>query len=107
MKARISALAQEDLDLIFAQVFANQGGGAADQFLVLARDAVHLLAKHPEAGPLPSWKTRHRSLRFWVIGRTNYLIFYFADEHGVSIERVLDGRRDVKRIIQKWRVDPG
>jgi hypothetical protein len=32
-------------------------------------------------------------LRFWVISRTKYLIFYLVDEEGVGIERILDGRR--------------
>jgi hypothetical protein len=40
-----------------------------------------------------------RALRFWVISKTNYLIYYFPIKDGVSIERVLDGRRDVGRII--------
>jgi hypothetical protein len=39
-------------------------------------------------------------LRFWAIGRTNFLIYYLPDENGVSIERVLDGRRDVARIME-------
>jgi hypothetical protein len=45
-------------------------------------------------------------LRFWVISRTNFLIYYLPDERGVSIERVLDGRRDVARIIERGREEP-
>jgi len=65
------------------------------------RQAVVFLSEHPEAGPHPSWATRHKSLRFWVISKTNFLIYYFSDGYGVSIERVLDGRRDVKRIFEE------
>ena len=31
----------------------------------------------------------------------NYLIYYEPGKDAVSIERVLDGRRDVRRIIEK------
>jgi plasmid stabilization system protein ParE len=100
MKVRISARAQNDLDCIYAQVFVRQSQKAADRVLLLAQEALLFLAKNPFAGPHPRFATRHRSLRFWVISRTNFLIYYFADEHGVSIERVLDGRRNVERIIE-------
>jgi len=106
MNARISARAQSDLDRIFACISVRQGPPAADRFLELARDATRFLVQHPLAGPHPRWATRHRTLRFWVISRTNYLIYYLPEEQGVSIERVLDGRRDVARILELGREDP-
>ena len=101
MKVRISARARDDFDYIFACICARQGIQAGDRYLDLARQAVAFLVQHPDAGPHPRWATRHKSLRFWVISKTNFLIFYFSDDYGVSIERVLDGRRDVKRIFQQ------
>jgi plasmid stabilization system protein ParE len=106
MNARISARAQSDLDCIFAWISVRQGPRAADRFLVLARDATTFLAQHPLAGPHPKWAGRHRTLRFWVISRTNFLIYYIPDELGISIERVLDGRRDVARIMELGREAP-
>jgi plasmid stabilization system protein ParE len=106
MNARISARARDDLDHIFAFLCARQGEAAADRFLNAARRAVAFLAEHPQAGPHPSWVTRHQGLRFWVISKTNFLIFYFAGDYGVSIERVLDGRRDVTRIIDHGLEEP-
>ncbi len=99
MNPRISVRARNDLDCIYAYIFAEQGQKAADRFLELARDAVEFLSNNPMAGPRPRWATRHKTLRFWVISKTNFLIYYFPHEDGVSIERVLDGRRDVARII--------
>ncbi len=107
MKARISTRARDDLDYIFACVCARQGTQAGSQFLDVAKEAVAFLVQHPEAGPHPRWTTRHGTLRFWVISKTNFLIYYFADDDGVSIERVLDGRRDVKRIIEDRLEEPG
>jgi plasmid stabilization system protein ParE len=81
----------------------SAGGGG---FLELAREATELLLQNPLAGPHPRWATRHKNLRFWVVSRTNYLIYYLQDQDGVSIERVLDGRRDVARIIELGMEDP-
>ena len=106
MNVRISARARDDLDYIFARIAAHQGMPAGDRFLELAKQAVAFLAEHPDAGPHPGWAIRHTTLRFWVISKTNFLIYYFSDEHGVSIERVLDGRRDVKRIIEPGLEEP-
>ena len=106
MKARISARAGSDLDHIFAFISDRQGPKAADRFLELAREATEFLAQHPLAGPHPRWATHHRALRFWVISKTNYLIYYLPDGIGVSIERVLDGRRDVTRIMELGLEDP-
>ena len=106
MKSRISARARNDLDRIYAYIFVGQGQEAADRFLALAKEAVGFLVQNPLAGPHPRWATRHKSMRFWVISRTKYLIFYLADEEGVSVERVLDGNRDVARVMEFAREDP-
>ena len=105
MTPRISARAQDDLDCIVAYICSRYGTPSADRFLAQARKAVSFLTRNPEAGPHPAWSTRHPTLRFWIISRTNFLIFYFA-ENGVSIERVLDGRRDVRRIIEEGEEEP-
>ena len=106
MKAWISARARDDLDYIYACFCARQGTEVADHFLELTQQAVAFLVQHPHAGPHPRWATRHKTVRFWVISRSNFLIFYFVDEIGVSIERVLDGRRDVKRIMEQGLEEP-
>lgn len=106
MKVRISARAQSDLDCIFAYIYNRQGPKAAERFIELAREAAGFLVQNPLAGPHPRWATRHRTVRFWVISRTNFLIYYFPDEQGVSIARVLDGRRDVTRIIERGMEAP-
>jgi plasmid stabilization system protein ParE len=106
MNVQISARAQSDLESIYVWLSARQGPRAADEFLDLAQEAAGFLGQHPLAGPHPRWATRHRALRFWVISKTSFLIYYFPDERGVSIERVLDGRRDVARIIELARENP-
>jgi len=52
------------------------------------------------ASARPGWKTRHTRLRFWVISHfNNYPIYYERREDVVSIQSLLEGRRDVRRII--------
>jgi len=94
-----SARASDDLANIYAYILLHRGIESAERFLDSARRAVEFLAEHPDAGPHPQRTSRHKKLRFWVISNTNYIIYYFAERDHVSIERVLDGRRDVQRII--------
>jgi plasmid stabilization system protein ParE len=106
MKVRLSARACSDIEHVYAWLWANRGSEAANKFLSRTRLATEFIAEHPHAGPHPSWATRHKTLRFWPIKRTRCLIFYVIDEMGVSIERVLDGRRDVHRILEHSRDEP-
>lgn len=106
MKVRISQRAEEDLAGIHAYI-ASRDPGAAERFQIEAENALKSLGRNPELGPRPGWKTRHTRLRFWVISRFhNYLIYYESGQDAVSIERVLDGRRDVHRIIEEGIEDP-
>ena len=59
------------------------------------------LGKIPLQGRTLNWATRHKSLRFWPISRTRFLVFYVASESAVSIERILDGRRDVVALLEQ------
>src|SRR5207253_10614788 len=105
MRVRLSARGRYDLDRIYAYLYAAKGERAADQFLESARRATEFIAQNPHAGPHPAWATRQETLRSWVIRGTRFLIFYIPEENEVSIERVLDGRRDVIRILVRDEVD--
>ena len=106
MKLLISQRAEDDLARIYGYIGAHNPD-AAERFKTETQKALTLLSEHPELGPRPGWETRHTKLRFWVISRFhNYLIYYEATEANVSVERVLDGRRDVRRIIEKGLEEP-
>jgi len=101
MKVLISQRAEADLARIYGYI-AARNPEAAEAFQTQAEKALALLGRHPELGPRPGWATRHAKLRFWVISRFhNYLIYYEPKENGVSVERVLDGRRDVRRVMEE------
>ncbi len=100
MKVLISQRAEGDLASIYAFLFARAAPDVAERFRSDAERALAHLSRHPQTGPHPGWATRHRALRFWVISRTPYIIYYECRGDIVSIERVLDGRREVRRIIE-------
>jgi plasmid stabilization system protein ParE len=100
VKVLISQRAEGDLAKIYAFLFEHAAPDVAERFRTNAESALIHLGRHPETGPHPGWVTRHRSLRFWVISRSPYVIYYECRRDEVSIERVLDGRRDVHRIIE-------
>jgi plasmid stabilization system protein ParE len=107
VKVLISQRAEDDLARIYGYI-VGRNPDAAERFRSEAERALALLGKHPELGPRPGWETCHTRLRFWIIsGFHNYLIYYEQREDAVSVERVLDGRRDVRRIMQERIEDPG
>src|SRR5690348_11373960 len=100
MRVFISERAEEDLARIYAWLATHYDIEAAELFRMRTEKALSQLGKHSKLGPHPGWVTRHKSLRFWLISRSNYIIFYEHQGTDISIERVLDGRRDVHRIIE-------
>jgi plasmid stabilization system protein ParE len=106
MNLRLSGRALDDLDRIYAHVYAAWGLRVADQVLARIRRATRFIEQNPYAGPHPNWATRHRALRFWPISGTRFIIYYIPESDGVSIERVLDRRRDVIRILEQGIEEP-
>lgn len=96
----ISQKAEDDLARLYTYLRTQYDIEAAERFRIRAEKALLVLGQHPDIGPHPGWATRHQHLRFWIISKTNYIIYYESLEDKVSIERVLDGRRDVHRIIE-------
>lgn len=109
MKVVIGQRAEDDLALLYARLALERGQSAAEQFRERVEKALDLVGRHPEAGPQPAWATRHQDLRYWVISRTPCVIYYEFHEYPaaeVTIERVLDGRRDVRRIMEMGIEEP-
>jgi plasmid stabilization system protein ParE len=100
MTVLISARAEADLARIYADLATRYDIDAAERFRMRAERALAQLSQHAFLGPHPAWATRHKGLRFWIISKTNYIVYYEPLEDTISIERVLDGRRDVHRIIE-------
>lgn len=69
------------------------------------RRTVELLRKHPHIGPrYQSENPLHVSLRSWPVkGFEAIRIYYVADEDTLRVIRILHGKRDVKRILERKR----
>jgi len=106
MRVVISEKAEDDVVRIYAFLRNHYDLETAELFRTRAEKALGHLAQQPKLGPHPGWATRHHQLRFWVISKTHYIIYYEARTDQVSIERVLDGRRDVHRSVELGIEDP-
>jgi plasmid stabilization system protein ParE len=106
VRVLISERAEEDLARIYAWLENNYDFDAAERFRIRAEKALRQIGLHPSLGPHPGWATRHKLLRFWLISRSSYIVYYEPKGEEISIERVLDGRRDVHRIIELCIEEP-
>jgi plasmid stabilization system protein ParE len=75
----------------------------AVRFRIAVRQTVHLLQQHPTVGPrYLSNKPGLQKLRTWAVaGFEAIRIYYFLDEDTLRVIRILHGKRDVKRILER------
>ena len=75
----------------------------AVRFRESVRHTVQSLSMNPRVGPhFPSSNPQLQNLRSWpVTGFEAIRIYYVADEDAINIIRVLHGKRDVKRILER------
>jgi plasmid stabilization system protein ParE len=80
--------------------------GSALRFLDALESTIDLLSLFPEAGGLvPVRRTELEGLRAkLIVGFSNYILLYFADENIVDIVRVIRGGQDLDSISldAKW-----
>jgi plasmid stabilization system protein ParE len=106
MKRRFSVLAEADIAVIYADLLTRYNLEAAERILPKIEAALVHLENHPLMGPRPTWGTRHAGLRFWSIPQTPFLLFYEPSGTELLVLRVLDGRRDVRRILKEGLENP-
>ena len=68
---------------------------AAEEFVVLLKEKCYFLARTPLAGT--SRDELSPGLRCYSVG--NYVIFFHPTDHGIRVERVLHGARDVDLVF--------
>jgi plasmid stabilization system protein ParE len=93
-KVRHSASAENDLLETWLYV-AEDNVGAADRLLDQIESDTRMLLAQPKIG-----RTRDElavGLRSWPTS-TPYILFYFADDNGITIARVLHHARDLPAI---------
>jgi toxin ParE1/3/4 len=94
----LSPEAKEDLRDIRGYLVSRGGKRLARYVLQEITGAFRLLASHPQAGHLRQDFTTLQ-VKFWSV--FSYLIVYDPAPSPIAIVRVLDGRRDVRAILER------
>lgn len=78
----------------------------AIRFRDAVQRTVQSLCQHPLAGPHhPSGNPHLQNLRSWPVARFESIrIYYLVDEDAIRVIRILHGKRDVKRILEREQV---
>lgn len=104
--ARVRKRESAKRDLIAQWVWYAESSGidTADRFLEAADSAASVLASQPEAGY--RFAVRKAELegmrRFPVLdGFEKILLFYFPLEDGIELVRVVQGNRDLERLLRE------
>ena len=96
MKNRVTLSAQARQDLKDIKDYIAQDSlDQAASFLRSIGERFQKLADFPGMGR--SYDELFPSLRGFPVG--NYIIFYRPNEHGISIERILSGYRDIEALF--------
>jgi toxin ParE1/3/4 len=90
------AQARRDIQAAVDYYFTTAGDKTALRFVDAVEAAIEGIAKSPEAGsPRYSYILGLPGLRFWLVQRFPYLVFYFEGDEHVDVWRVLHGARDL------------
>lgn len=75
----------------------------AERFLAAAQEAITALCHTPSAGPpRPLRNPRLAGLRTWSVeGFEDIKVYYLVVEREVRIVRIIHGRRDIDRILER------
>jgi toxin ParE1/3/4 len=91
----------DDVVAVIQYYLAQHTPATATRFAMAVEATLELLALFPESGP--AWESADpamQGVRFQnVRGFPNYLIFYRMIEQGLYVMRIVDGRRDLTRVL--------
>lgn len=102
MTSRIIRSSQAKMEIVqIAEYIGQRNIDAGLRFFESIESTIQRLAEKPaSAGQWESSKSRFTGLRVWPVeGFENYLIFFRPIPNGIEVYRVLDGRRDLERLL--------
>ena len=103
MKFVIRPEAKDDILRQFRYYLLQDAFEAATRFLDAVDESIEAICKMPHMGaPKPLKNTALAGLRFLAVnGFEDILIFYQVQPEAVRVVRVLHGRRDIARILER------
>ena len=100
-KVNLSFSAEEDLFEIYQYVFFNDSVENAEKLYTKLREKCIALQEYPHRGHIPSELSLLGIDDFLEITYKPYRIIYQIIEKVVFIHCILDGRRDMQKILQE------
>jgi toxin ParE1/3/4 len=92
-------------DIVRQVIYFSENGQefVAERFLAATQAAIAALCHTPNAGPpRPMRNPRLAGLRTWsVYGFDDIKVYYLVGNDEVRIVRILHGRRDIDRILER------
>ena len=93
--------ASRDLEDIYGYIDLHDGRGEADHVLNRIEKALNRLSENPERGAYPKELLDFGLREFREIFFKPYRIIYRVMENKVYVLLVVDGRRDMQRLLQR------
>jgi toxin ParE1/3/4 len=107
VKHTIRQAAKDDIIRQFRYYVREDAFEAATRFLDAVEESIEAICQMPHIGAPKSLKNPILSgLRSWAVrGFEDVLIFYVVQPDALRVVRVLHGRRDIKRILEREKND--
>ena len=99
--------AKDDILRQFRYYLLEDSFDVADKFLDCVDESIETICKMPEIGAPKQFKNPLLSgLRSWAVrGFEEVLIFYVVHPDALRVVRVLHGKRDIKKILEREKDD--
>jgi len=92
--------AEDDLNRACDHYLITAGSDIAEAFLIEFEYVTGLISQFPELGsPRYGFESDLSGVRFWLMKRFPYMIFYVEAEHGIDVWRVLHGNMDIPAVL--------
>jgi toxin ParE1/3/4 len=98
---RISAAATKDILEIYDYVLEFDSAANADRLIAKIKASINTLANFPERGSIPSDLIDIGIRDYRQIFFKPYRIIYLVNEKFVTINAVLDGRRNLQTLLSR------
>jgi toxin ParE1/3/4 len=105
----IRQAAKDDIIRQFRYYLLEDAFETATRFLDAVEESIEAICRLPHIGaPKPLKNPILSGLRSWAVkGFEEILIFYVVQSGALRVVRVLHGRRDIKRILEREKNDEG
>jgi toxin ParE1/3/4 len=106
MRVALRQLFENEIDVGFTHYLKQAGGKVAGDFLGQVTAALSHIAQFPEAGsPQYSHLFPEIDLRFWLVRRLPYVIFYVVQHDYVDVIALLHQYSDIPALLLKRHDD--